>query len=70
MKSKYYDAIEFIALNDAPADTIGLNKVEAKEFILGLVTVALVSELFGTTAKKIAKDVYDVRSKFFKEYLK
>lgn len=69
-KIDYLNAVEFIALNDAPADTIDLSEREAKEQIRGLVTVALLSELSKVTTRKISKDVYDVRKEFLKEYLK
>ncbi len=50
-------AIEWIAMNDEPAET------SDAEAIAGLVTVALVADLFGKSPEEIARRVLRYRNK-------
>jgi hypothetical protein len=54
-RPRYRDAVEFIALNDNAGDS------EPAEAIAGYMTVALVSEIFGTPAARVAADVIKCR---------
>lgn len=56
-RPSYRQAIQFIALNDAPADN------SPPEELQGYVSVVLVSEIFDVHVERVAADVYLWRKK-------
>lgn len=53
----YLTAVALIAGNDDPGET-------RLEFVAGTVSVGIIASLFGTTAKKVARDVVKVRKNY------
>jgi hypothetical protein len=57
-RASYRHAVEWIALNDSPADNDPVDQLR------GLVTVCLVADLFGVDQDKVAADVFTFREKY------
>lgn len=55
-RASYRDGIDFIAMNDEPAEL-------EEDVVAGLATVLLVSELFGVERERVARDVVRYRKK-------
>lgn len=62
-KPSYRDAVQYIALNDAPGDKPTVDDYR------GFVTVCMVADLFQVDPMKVARAVHRANRKFMKEYL-
>ena len=62
-KKMYRDAVQYIALNDAPGDSPTVDDYQ------GFVTVGLVAALFQVETIKVARAVHRANRIFMKEYL-
>lgn len=54
-RASYRAAVAHVAMNDNPGDN------ESVEVLTGYLTVVLISELFGVTSERVARDVMRVR---------
>ena len=59
--AKYMEAIAWIASNDSAGDTEGLSYAAAFADVYGLVTVALVTDVFEKRQARVAQDVLRAR---------
>lgn len=60
--ASYKEAVSWIANEDAPGDTpAGMDFAEAVEVLDGIMTVAMVADLWGKDTHKVAVDVVKAR---------